>query len=205
MRFAGSIAILVLIMALAFYSYFGHAGFAALGKLDIEALFDAVGVKLDESLQADIAAYRAIYAGQGFMALYRKCYTIAFDSQRFDFDHQFAAVSSLLVISCYELDSETSRASAMRLFITFCRLSLVEKISALQLNQISEDYGFFSGNPEIIKLWDEYLEHVWVKEVRPHIRRYGITDEYDKKFIELREHFAAEASALINRFGRRQD
>ena len=205
MRFWGSIAILFLIVALAYYFYLGHAESVVVEKLGVEALFKAIGIPINETLRADIAAYSDMFAQQGFMTLYRECYTTALDSQRFDFDRQFAAVSSLLVISRYELDSETLRASAQRLFINFCRLSLAEKSSAVHLDQLVEVYGLFSDNQELSILWDQYLQHVWLNDVRPRIRRYGRIDDGDRKFINLRGHFAAEASALMSRLGKSLD
>jgi len=205
MRFAGSIALFVVILALAFYSYFGHASSVVVGKLEVENLFVAIGIPFNENMQAEVAGYHDIFAKHGFMALYRECYTRAFDSHRFDFDRQFAAASTLLVISRYELDSDALRASAQRLFINFCRLSLVDKISAVQINKLVEDYKLFSDNPEAIKLWDEYLQSVWLKEVRQRIRRYGTLDESDKEFIKLREPFSTGAADLINRLGENRD
>ncbi|PKL45035.1 MAG: hypothetical protein CVV41_02805 [Candidatus Riflebacteria bacterium HGW-Riflebacteria-1] len=201
----GSLIVITLILALTFYSYHGRAGSDVAGKLGIEKLFAAIGVQLNEDLQRDVARYREIYANQGFMALYRECYGIALDSHGFDFDRQFAAVSSLLIISKYELDSEPLRASAQRLFINFCRMSLVDKITAVQINEVAEKYCLFKDNPEVQQLWDDYLQHVWERDLRPRIRRYGVIDENDEKFIQLRDKFAAETLALMNHQGRNVD
>lgn len=205
MRLVGSIIVITLILALTFYFFYGQAGSGVVGKLAVEGLFDAVGIQLSDNLQRDIVAYREIYANQGFMALYRECYSIALDSQKFDFNRQFAAVSCLLVISQYELDSGALRASAQRLFINFCRMSLVDKIIAVQINEITENYGLFSDNSEVEQLWNDYLQYVWDREVRPRIRRYGVIDENDQKFIKLRDNFSAEAAALLNRHGKTLD
>ena len=199
MRLVGSLIVITLILALTFYSYHGRAGSGVAGKLDIVTLLAAIGVQLNEGLQRDIARYREIYANQGFMALYRECYGIALDPHGFDFDRQFAAVSSLLIISKYELDSEPLRASAHRLFINFCRMSLVDKITAVQINEVAEKYRLFKDNPEVQQSWDDYLQHVWERDLRPRIRRYGVIDENDEKFIQLRDKFVAEAAALMNR------
>jgi len=191
-----------MIGALAFYVIYGRAGSDIHAKLSVETLFEAVGLKLDDNLYRDIKTYREIHATQGFMALYRECYGIALDANKFDFIRQFAAVSTILVISQQELDSGTMRVSAQRLFINFCRLSLVDKISAVQINELVVEYHLFDDNTETVALWNDYLNHVWNREVKVRIRRYGTLDEYDRKFIALRENFAAEASALLNRHGR---
>ncbi|NLF96222.1 MAG: hypothetical protein GX569_05740 [Candidatus Riflebacteria bacterium] len=202
MRIAGAIIVLVMIGALAFYAIYGRAGSDVPAKLSVESLFDAVGLKLDENIYRDMKSYREIHAAQGFMALYRECYGIALDANKFDFARQFAAVSTILVISEYELDSDALRTSSQRLFINFCRLSLVDKIAAVQINELIVAHRLFDDNAETVALWNEYLNHVWNRQVRPRIRRYGTLDEYDRKFIALRENFAAEASALLNRHGR---
>jgi len=191
-----------MIGALTFYAIYNRTGSAVPAKLSVESLFEAVGLKFDENVYRDIKTYREIYATQGFMALYRECYGIALDANKFDFVRQFAAVSTILVISEYELDSDALRTSSQRLFINFCRLSLVDKISAVQINELVVAHHLFDDNAETVALWNEYLNHVWNRQVRPRIRRYGSLDEHDRRFIELRENFAAEASALLNRHGR---
>ncbi|PKL46433.1 MAG: hypothetical protein CVV42_16430 [Candidatus Riflebacteria bacterium HGW-Riflebacteria-2] len=202
MRIAGAIIIFALVGALAFYAFNSRAGSVVYAKLSVESLFAAVGLSLDDNLHRDIKTYREIYAAQGFMALYRECYGIALDSNKFDFARQFAAVSTILVISQQEIDSDTLRASAQRLFINFCRLSLVDKISAVQINDLVVAHRLFENNAETVALWNDYLNHVWNREVRPRIRRYGTIDDNDRRFIGLRENFAAEASALLSRHGR---
>ncbi|GEM_PF-1954746 len=202
MRIAGAIIIFAVVCALAFYAFYGRAGSVISAKLSVESLFEAVGLSLDDNLNRDIKTYREIHASQGFMALYRECYGIALDSNKFDFARQFAAVSTMLVISEYENDSETLRASAQRLFINFCRLSLVDKISAVQINNLVVANQLFDENAETVALWNDYLNHVWNREVKPRIRRYGTIDEDDRRFIALRENFSAEASTLLNRHGR---
>jgi len=72
----------------------------------------------------------------------------------------------------------------------------------VQINELIVAHRLFDDNAETVALWNEYLNHVWNRQVRPRIRRYGTLDEYDRKFIALRENFAAEASALLNRHGR---
>ncbi len=202
MRMAGSIIILLLIGALAFYAFYGRASSAVTGKLGVDGLFSAVGLNLDDNLQKDLKTYREMYKTQGFMALYRECYGVALDSQKFDLAHQFAAVSTILVISQYEIDSETLRASAQRLFINFCRLSLVDKITAVQINDLVVAHRLFEGNQETTSLWDDYLNHVWNREVKPRISRYGTLDENDRRFVDLRAAFASEAEKLLSRHGR---
>jgi len=202
MRIAGTIIILVIVGALFFYAFYGRVGSVVPGKLSVESLFAAVGLSLDDNLYRDIRTYREMHAAQGFMALYRECYGIALDANKFDFARQFAAVSTILVISEYEIDSETLRASSQRLFINFCRQSLVDKISAVQINNLVLAHKLFDDNPETVTLWNDYLHHVWNRDVKPRIRRYGTLDENDRRFIDLRENFAAEASALLNRHGR---
>ncbi|NLF95094.1 MAG: hypothetical protein GX569_00060 [Candidatus Riflebacteria bacterium] len=199
---AGPIIILILVGALAIYAFYGRADSVVPAKLDVESLFEVVGLSFDDNIRRDIQTYRDIYSSQGFMALYRECYGIALDSSKFDFARQFAAVSTILVISQYELDSDAMRASAQRLFINFCRLSLVDKIAAVQINELVVKHHLFDSNAETVALWNDYLNHVWTREVKPRIRRYGTLDEFDRKFIALRENFAAEASALLNRHGR---
>jgi len=202
MRIAGAIIIFAVVCALSFYVLYGRADSVVPARLSVESLFEAVGLNLDDDLYRDIKKYREIHASQGFMALYRECYGIALDSNKFDFARQFAAVSTMLVISEYENDSETLRASAQRLFINFCRFSLVDKIAAVQINELVVKHHLFDSNAETVALWNDYLNHVWTREVKPRIRRYGTLDEFDRKFIALRENFAAEASALLNRHGR---
>ncbi len=202
MRMAGIIIILILAGALTFYVFQSRAGFAIPGKLDVEALFACVGLNFDESLQREVEKHREMYVGQGFMALYRECYSMALDSQKFDFPAQFAAVSTIFVIGQYEIDSAALRNSSQRLFINFCRMSLVEKISAVQINKLLSDYRLFADSPEMLELWNDYLQLVWQREVQPRIRRYGNVDENDRRFIKLRENFATEASALLKRHGK---
>lgn len=205
MRMAGIIIVLILAGALVFYIFQGRAGFAVPEKVEVELLFASIGLNFDEGLRREVEKHREMYESQGFMALYRECYSVALDSHKFDFPVQFAAVSTIFVIGQYEVDSDTLRASAQRLFINFCRMSLVEKNSAVQINKLLTERHLFDGSPEMSELWNDYLQLVWQREVQPRIRRYGNVDENDRKFIKLRENFAAEASALLNRRGRSLD
>jgi hypothetical protein len=84
-------------------------------------------------------------------------------------------------------------------------MSLVDKITAVQINEVAEKYCLFKDNPEVQQLWDDYLQHVWERDLRPRIRRYGVIDENDEKFIQLRDKFAAETLALMNHQGRNVD
>ena len=105
MRIAGAIIIFAVVCALSFYVLYGRADSVVPARLSVESLFEAVGLNLDDDLYRDIKKYREIHASQGFMALYRECYGIALDSNKFDFTRQFAAVGTILVISEYENDS----------------------------------------------------------------------------------------------------
>lgn len=164
--------------------------------LSVEAIFDAAGIKISDDLRKEVDAYQELFASQGFMSLYREVYRISLDTQKYSFNRQLAAVSALLLVAHNEVDPGPLQSSGKRLFIHFCRLSLLDSIFALEMSAIEESFVLFTNDPVLHDLWKDYLKQVWVKVVRPEIIRQRRAEKENALFVKLLPEFMAELSHL---------
>ncbi len=164
--------------------------------LSVEAIFDAAGIKFSDDLRKEVDAYQELFASQGFMSLYREAYRVSLDPQKYSFNRQLAAVSALLLVAHNDVDAGPLQSSGKRLFIHFCRLSLLDTIFALEMSAIEESFMLFTNDTVLHELWNDYLKQVWVKVVRPEIIRQRRAEKENALFVKLLPEFMAELSHL---------
>lgn len=168
----------------------------AKAELTVESLFEAAGVKFTQQLEQESGEWRELFKNQGFMSLYREVYRIALDRQRYDFDRQLAAVATLLIISHEELEKGPLQSSGKRLFIHFCRLSLLDSFFAFELTNLDSKKGIFSSDNVLLELWQEYLRQIWLRVVRPEIVKNRATTPENRAFAGLLPEFVVDLEKI---------
>jgi hypothetical protein len=161
-------------------------------EFSIEAIFKAAGVGFSDELKKESDGYLALFDSQGFMALYREVYRISLDRQRYDFDRQLVAVATLLLVSHERIEPGPLQSSGKRLFLHFCRLSLLDSLFALQIARIEKNHLLFSSDSVLQELWKDYLRLVWSKVVLPDSLRAETSMDYNKVFMSLLPEFSQE-------------
>lgn len=194
------LVLLTFAAALLFFVDFGglssETPIIAKTELTVESIFEAAGARLNEALIKEIEEWRNLFATQGFMSLYREVYRIAMDRQRFDFSRQLAAVSVLLIISHEKLEMGPLQNSGKRLFIHFCRLSLLDSFFAFELTCLDAKNSLFSSDNVLLELWNDYLRQVWAKVVRQEIIRNRATTPENRAFAALMPEFLKDLEQI---------
>jgi len=165
-------------------------------ELTVESIFAAAGARLNEEHSKEIDEWRRLFVTQGFMSLYREVYRIALDRQMLDFARQLAAVSVLLIVSHEELEAGPLQSSGKRLFIHFCRLSILDSFFAFELTGLDSKTGIFSSDKILVELWNDYLRQVWVKVVRQEIVKNRAATLDNRAFAGLMPEFLQDLEKI---------
>lgn len=194
------LVLLTFAAALLFFVDFGglssETPIIAKTELTVESIFEAAGARLNEALIKEIEEWRNLFVTQGFMSLYREVYRIAMDRQSFDFSRQLAAVSVLLIISHENLEVGPLQNSGKRLFIHFCRLSLLDSFFAFELTSLDAKNSLFSSDNVLLELWNDYLRQVWAKVVRQEVIRNRATTPENRAFAALMPEFLKDLEQI---------
>lgn len=197
MKTAWYVIFTVLLLVLSIVLYMGKGKeVSEVRFLSVESIFEAAGLKLTDDLRKETDSYQELFASQGFMSLYREVYRVSLDTQKYSFERQLVAVSTLLLVAHIDVDPGPLQSSGKRLFIHFCRLSLLDTIFAMEMSGMEKYFGFFSGDPVLNELWSDYLKQVWVKVVRPEIIRQRKAEKENALFVKLLPEFQVELGQL---------
>ena len=163
----------------------------------VETIFEIANYDLTNKELRAVKKFEEIARKTDFMTLYREVYRQLVQRTTGDFSIRLAAAVVLLKASQDSSLTTGKKNSAVRLFINFCRSSLIEAEFAIKFNQFAIKQNLFS-NSDLKAYWKNYLMTVFGKRVKPNIKEGVELEGINLEFIKLDPDFVKEAKMIIH-------
>lgn len=175
----------------------GKAASSPAEMLKLDSIWQASGYKIDEKIRGRIHRFLSIFSEFGYMPFYREVYRELY-SQDGSFLEKYTAATALLLASHNLVNDKSYKVSGKRLFLHFCRKSLLDVDFATNLCELDRKFKIFSGNEQLEELWQLYIREIWARKVKPTIEQSGKKDEKQKKFLDTFPAFKIELSNAVH-------
>ncbi len=162
-----------------------------------EAIFALADYKVSVSEEKIFEEMRLKFQEFGFMPCYRMAYQEILGRSIDRFERKFAYAASLLVLSDKPVNTRNSKKNALRLFIHFARLNLLDMNFAIRFQNFANKLIPAFNDPELNKLWENYLRKVFGKFAKPEIVQIGKIPEKLDEFLNLSKGLKMSAENLI--------